>query len=93
MAYKELKGKTFKERQAECPSGYWCYKILDDDADDKNRATEVWADPHGMHCPVCKTGAVDTGSDATFMCPVCGLKFMLSLHDQDIRGRQVAIIH
>ena len=40
--------------------GYWCYKISDGNMNDKDRVTEVGADPHGMYCPVCKAGAVDT---------------------------------
>ena len=79
MVYKELKGKTFNERQSECPPEYWCYPPLKDGVPDKSRTTEVWADSHAMYCPACKTNAVDTGPDASFLCPSCGLQFRLDL--------------
>ena len=92
MVYKELKGKTFNERQSECPPEYWCYQPLKDGVPDKSIATEVWANPHAMYCPACKTNAVDTGPDASFLCPSCGLQFRLDLDAQAIYGRRVAVV-
>ena len=92
MVFKYLKGETFKERQNECPPGYWCYQPLKDGVPNENETTEVWADPHGMHCPTCKTEAVDTGPDASFMCTGCGLHFRLDLDTQEIYGRRIALI-
>ena len=89
MVYKELKGKTFNERQSECPPEYWCYQPLKDGVPDKSIVAEVWADPHAMYCPACKTNAVDTGPDASFLCLNCGLQFRLGLDAQAIYGRRV----
>ena len=92
-AYKELRGGTYEERAKECPPGYWCYKPIKDGVPDENGDTEVWADPHGIHCPMCKTVCIDTGLySASFMCPNCGLSFGLDLFSKDARGRKVVLV-
>lgn len=83
--YRELKGATFAERQAECPRGYWYQK-----ADD---GTEVWYNPHGMYCPLCKTECADMIPNPLpgFLCPACGFSFVLNLHTQDVGNRHVVL--
>ena len=92
--YRDLKGKTYEERVRECPSGYWCYRptAVDDNMPDEHKTTEVWADPHGMFCPICKTACTDTGPWLSFLCTNCGLVFELELFTQEVSGRKVALI-
>ena len=92
MVHKELKGKTLNGWQSECPPEYWRYQPLKDGVPDKSVATEAWVDPHATYCPACKTNATDTGPDASFLCPNCGLQFRLDLDTQAIYGRRVAVV-
>lgn len=92
VIYKELKGRTREERATECPPGYWCYQPSRDDLTPEEKDTEVWADRHGMYCPVCRVSAVDTGPWPRFMCPDCGLTFELEMFPSSVIGHKVVLV-
>ena len=86
---KDLKGKTWEERQKECPTGYWCYMPEDFTDLEEAKGTEIWLNLHGISCPVCKEDAVDTNPNAGFMCVHCGVGFSINI--PDLYGRKVLL--
>lgn len=94
---KELKGQTMKDRQNECPPGYWCCKpgewisMPEVFSKEEWQKTEIWYDPHGMICPVCREDAVDA-QPPTFMCMTCGVCFEIDICNQNWQGKKVALM-
>ena len=87
--YKILNGLTRNDRLLEVPDDY-SFQITNDDK------TEVWYDPYGMRCLLCKSWCYPVMPDPKpcFECSECSFVFEVDFcKNQDIIGKKVMLNH